>query len=320
VDIYYNKPKLKPAYVDLVNDIITELEKGVLPWNQTWKSIMPISFSSGEPYIGINILALLMFAAKRGFASPYWLTQHFASQQGGRIKKEEISKSAHVIQAKWELRKRRSEKGRQYIKAWLMMKTTKVYNLEQTQGITDSETVDQLLLWGTNETAQNILDNYEDMPAIKHDYAKACYRPYDDVLYVPKRAQFKTTDEYYSTIFHELIHSTGHPKRLKRSLFLSAAKNFNEEYSKEELVAELGAAFLCGHCGITYSTIKDSSSYIASWLKELKDDRTLLFTAASQAQKAVLYILNKKPDSEEVEHYESDKFKGIEFYKEILWV
>lgn len=319
MEIYYKEPILKPAYEDILNQIIKDLEQGTLPWRKSWNVGLPISFRTNKSYTGVNIISLLMFADKNGFKSPYWLSDNYARKKGGRIKKSEISNNTFIIQAKWEIRKKRSEKGKYYLKSWLMMKTSKIYNLDQTEGITSNIPVNQLSLWGLSGSAENIIENCNNKPKIIHDYANAYYSPVEDCIAIPRKSQFLSNEEYYSTYFHELVHSTGHPKRLNRSLFLKAIRNYDVDYAKEELVAELGAAFLCYHAEIINKTRKESSSYINSWLQALKNDRTLLFTASSQAQKAVNYVFNKRPDKDEVEKYETENLKNIEFNKDVKW-
>lgn len=123
---------------------------------------------------------------------------------------------------------------------------------------------------------------------------KAYYHPLQDIVNVPPLKDFPNPAEHYSTLFHEMVHSTGHKNRLNREGIKGLASFGSETYSKEELIAELGASMLCGVAGIDNDTIENSASYIQSWLKALKNDKTLIVSAAQQAQKAVDYILNEK--------------------------
>lgn len=132
---------------------------------------------------------------------------------------------------------------------------------------------------------------YRNRPEIIYDNARAFYNPARDIIGMPRFEQFSSPEEYYATLFHELIHSTGHEARLNRYSFSARVRFGDDRYAKEELVAELGAAFLCCECGFFPQTQKNSAAYIASWLKGLEDHPTLLFWAASNAQKAVQYML-----------------------------
>jgi antirestriction protein ArdC len=138
-----------------------------------------------------------------------------------------------------------------------------------------------------------------NMPLIQHMGNRAMYNPRSDTVTLPMQTAFQSPDEYYSTAFHELTHSTMHEDRLNRKVTGQVHTFGDEEYSKEELVAEMGAAFLCGFAGIENTTIENSAAYIQGWLKSLKNDKTLLISAASLAQKASDYILNRKGGEED---------------------
>lgn len=142
------------------------------------------------------------------------------------------------------------------------------------------------------EEAEKVVNNYNNKPLIKiHSSNRAYYSPVKDLVVVPKKEQFQSINEYYLVFFHELAHSTGHIKRLSRKDLYSSGFG-SEEYSREELVAELAAAMLAGTCGIeTESTIENNAAYINSWLRVLKNDVRLVVKASSQAQKAADYIL-----------------------------
>ena len=127
-------------------------------------------------------------------------------------------------------------------------------------------------------------------PAIVHKQARAFYRADKDLINMPRAQLFETNDAYYATLFHELVHSTAHVSRLGRIDNTKSVSFSSQIYSREELVAEMGSAFLCGSCGIVDQTIENSSAYIGAWIKRLKDDKTLIVKAAAQAQKATDYI------------------------------
>ena len=141
-----------------------------------------------------------------------------------------------------------------------------------------------------------LVANMPQRPVIKHGMAMASYSPVSDVVNMPDRVRFKSEDHYYTTLFHELVHATGHEKRLKRASIMERNGYGSNPYAKEELIAEMGGAFLCGHAGIVDRTIDSSAAYLEGWLKQLKEDKTLIVHAAAQAQKAADFILGHKPE------------------------
>jgi antirestriction protein ArdC len=143
------------------------------------------------------------------------------------------------------------------------------------------------------ERAEQIMAGMPHKPDIRHGGNEACYSPMLDYVKLPEPSAFQSPEEYYATAYHELVHSTGHASRVGRKGILEPSFFGSHEYSKEELVAEMGAAFLCGVAGIEQRTIENSASYISGWLKALKNDRKLLVMAAAQAQHAVDYILSR---------------------------
>ncbi|GAH62731.1 unnamed protein product, partial [marine sediment metagenome] len=153
-----------------------------------------------------------------------------------------------------------------------------------------------------SKECEDILQNLENFPAIEEGGSVAAYNPVLDALRIPSKRDFKDREKYYSSIFHELIHSTGHETRLNRKD--SKGNGFGDErYSKEELVAEIGASFLCAQCGIENKTIDNSAAYIQGWLKRLNNDKTLIISASAQAQKAVDYILGTKENEKNKKVY-----------------
>ena len=170
-----------------------------------------------------------------------------------------------------------------------------MFHIDQCEGIAAKHQIDSPRPSGAeaNEAAQQIVDGYVDRSGItlKHEEGdRAFYRPSSDMVVVPEISQFKSTAEYYSTLFHELTHSTGHASRLDR--LVKAAFFGTESYSKEELVAEIGAATLVNHVGLeTVSSLRNSAAYIQNWLKVLKDDKRFIVSAAGKAEKAVQLIL-----------------------------
>lgn len=149
------------------------------------------------------------------------------------------------------------------------------------------------------QEAEKIIKGYKDAPKIVHDNPnEAYYNAEKDLINVPEKGFFNSIYEYYSTLFHEIIHSTGHPKRLNRFKEDEESVFAADSYSLEELVAEIGAAMLCQHAGIAEKTIKNSTAYIQSWLKVLQNNKKMIFTAAGGAQKAVDYVLGIQTEEE----------------------
>ena len=147
---------------------------------------------------------------------------------------------------------------------------------------------------------ERIVTEMPNPPVIEHVRQQAYYAPIQDVLNMPPRYLFESAESYYSTLFHELTHSTGHESRLNRPTLTDLCPFGSTNYSKEELVAEMGATFLCGHTGIANTTVENSAAYIGSWLSRLRDDVTLVVHAAAQAQKAVDFILGSPPQDTEL--------------------
>ena len=142
-------------------------------------------------------------------------------------------------------------------------------------------------------TCESVVANMPECPVIKHKEQKAYYSPSQDLVNMPKKKSFKSDNSYYSTLFHELVHSTGHEKRLNRQTLVNNAKFGSETYSLEELVAEIGTCYLQSLTGIT-SEFEQSSAYIQGWLQKLKNDKRFIFIASNQAQKAIDFMLNIK--------------------------
>jgi antirestriction protein ArdC len=279
----------------LVTDRICELlEKGVVPWQRPWKSseALPKNLLSKREYRGLNVFLLNSLC----YPSPYFLTFKQAQEMGAHIRKGE--KSCPVIFWKW-LEKENAETGE--IEEIPFLRYYSVFNVAQCDGLP----ADKIPIAETPErpfnvisTAQAIVANMPRKPAIQHRETRAYYRPSADLVNMPQPGLFNSDEGYYATLFHELVHSTGHQSRLNRS-GVTELNNFgSHSYSKEELCAEMGAAFLCSHAGIIERTLENSAAYIDGWLQRLCDDRKLVVLAAAQAQKASDFILDRSFTSE----------------------
>lgn len=286
---------------DIINQRITDLlEQGTIPWHKPWNagSNYPKNLISKKEYRGINIFIL----ASSPYSSPYWMTFKQVQDKGGHVLKGE--KSMPVIFWKWL---DRNEEGvttmNTFSKAKIpMLRYYNVFNLDQTEGIVSPDPEESNHDHQPLKLPEEVFRNMPLRPELKFGGNRAYYSPSFDTVTLPHLSTFNTPEEYYSTLFHEITHATGHQSRLARKSILEPSYFGSHEYSKEELVAEMGAAFLSGHCGTENVTIENSAAYIQGWLKALKNDKTLLIHAAAQAQKAADFILNRKGgESEESE-------------------
>ena len=146
------------------------------------------------------------------------------------------------------------------------------------------------------ERCAQLVDAMPNRPTILHGHQRAFYKPATDTLHLPSPACFQSPEAYYATVFHELVHSVGHRSRLNRATLTDLCLFGDPTYAKEELVAEMGAAYLCGVCSIANTTLANSAAYLQSWMQVLRQDPTMLVHAAAQAQKAADYIQNLHPD------------------------
>ena len=279
---------------EIINSRIMELlEQGTIPWKKPWNAPgnYPKNLISKKPYKGVNVLML----ACSPYTSPWWLTFKQVQEKGGHVIKG--NKATPVIFWKW-LDKQDAEEGETTAGKIPLLKYYNVFNLDQTEGITAPEPEAPPKQFEPVTRAEEVIANMPLKPDIRHGGDRACYSPSLDYIRMPNQDTFDSIEEYYNTCFHELSHATGHANRLGRKSLQEPTYFGSHEYSKEELVAEMGAAFLCGICGIAQQTIANSAAYIASWLKALKDDKTLLIQAAAAAQKSTDYILAIPPASE----------------------
>ena len=277
------------VYEMITDRLIKEIEKsGKLPWRMPWNGQVGAwgahkNLASGKAYTGINAI----MTATAGFSSPYWLTLKQANQLGGKVKAG--SKGTPIVfVTKTEKETEAGEK-----QAFTLMRYYTVFNLDQVEGIAAPETEKTAPGFSPIQACEEVLKATQVRCEIRHAENSAYYSPRLDFINMPKKENFGIPAEYYSTLFHELGHATGHPTRLNRTSLEKVAGFGSHEYSKEELVAEMTAAFLCGHVGIDNHTLGNSAAYLQSWIKVLKGDSKLLISAASQAQKAADYILNR---------------------------
>ena len=281
---------------DVINSRIMELlEQGTIPWRKPWnaQTNYPKNLISGKKYQGVNVFML----ACSEFSSPYWMTYKQCQDKGGHVIKG--SKSCPVIFWKWLDRSTEPAEGENSTNGkYGMLRFYSVFNLAQTEGITPPPAEETHNIFDPITRAEEIIAAMPLKPDIRYGGGRAYYSPILDYVQLSHQHTFDTIEHYYNTLFHELAHATGHANRLARKGVTETSYFGSHEYSKEELVAEMGAAFLCGHAGIE-NTIENSAAYIQGWLKALKNDRTLLVHAAAAAQKASDFILNITPTTEE---------------------
>lgn len=274
------------VYEIVTSKMIEKLNQGVAPWRQPWKpGLDAMNWFTGKPYRGINRL----------LTEPggEYATYNQIVQAGGRIKPAESKKYTIVVFYK-DYEKEDEESGE--TKKIPVLKYYRVYEINtQCEGltskrppVTEDTTLDPI------DRAEQLIKNFADAPEITFKTGKAVYHPFFDRVSVPPLRDYTSAEEYYCTLFHELVHSTGHKDRLNRDMSGSFG---DKKYAKEELIAEIGAAMLCGVAGIEQPILDNSAAYIQSWLKALRNDSRLVVTAANAAQKAADYIQNIKPST-----------------------
>lgn len=282
---------MKKSVAEIITQqIIDCLEEGNIPWRKPWngEANAPKNLITGKPYRGINAFLL----ACTGFSSPYYLT--FKQVQDKRDQVKEGARSFPVVfwsSISAEDRETGDEKSIPFMRYY------RVFNVEQTTlPVPELPQVERNFT--AIEEAERIIDAMPMRPEIRTGEAKAYYVPAYDYINMPRKKLFHGDAEYYSTLFHELGHSTGHSSRLARKGVMESSYYGSHEYSKEELVAEMTAAFLCGECGIASQTISNSAAYVRGWIKALKnkDNKNLVIAAASAAQKAYDYFLDRRPE------------------------
>lgn len=278
---------MRDIYAEVTDRIIARLEAGEIPWECGWDrdGRLPMNLVSGRSYQGINTMILWSMRS----ASPFWLTFKQAQELGGTVKNGE--KAAPVVF--WKFLDRNDEDGKQ-VKIPMLRKYS-VFNLTQCEGIPESKLPESIPLRDHSpiEAAEGIIAGYSGKPEIIHGFNRASYAPSLDRIELPEPGRFHSPENYYKTLFHELIHSTGSETRLDRNLSTDKA---TEKYGREELIAEMGAAFLCATCGILPAVEQRSAAYLQGWIEILKADSRALIVAGGAAQKAANLIRGIVPE------------------------
>jgi antirestriction protein ArdC len=288
----------------ITQEIIAELERGVMPWSQPWGDGMPPVMPrrhSDQRYRGVNILILWSKAHARGYKSAYWMTFQQALQYKACVRKGE--RGTQIVFANRVNRTEQDEHGDDVDRSFSFLKSYTVFNAEQIDGLpakfappaAPPSVIAEAIDW-TAYTTQAAW--FENIPAsVAHDGGhRAYYMPSEDRIRLPAQAEFRSAEGYFCTRAHETVHWTKHEHRLARDF---AAKRFGDEgYAMEELTAELGAAFCMAEIGLAPAIREDHAPYIANWLKALKNDAKALLTAASKASDALEYLCQFQPVDE----------------------
>jgi antirestriction protein ArdC len=282
------------VYSRITSQMVETLEQGVRPWLKPWNAeqaagriTQPLRFN-GQPYSGINILSLWISAAAQGFAAPIWMTFRQAIELNGHVRKGE--KGSVVVYTNAITRTERDEETGEDVEHEIpYLKGYTVFNIEQIDGLPDhyyAKAAPKLNPEARIDRAENFFAACK--PIIRHGGNRAYYAQETDYVQMPPFGSFRDAESYYSTLAHEMTHWTKHPARLARDF---GRKQWGDEgYAQEELVAELGAAFLCADLELTNEPREESASYIANWLEALKNDTRFIFKAAAHAQRAVDYL------------------------------
>jgi len=287
---------MNKIYEEVTDQIIAMLEQGQIPWRKPWAGTEAgaISYNTGKPYSLLNQILLQVPGE--------YITFNQCKEKGGSVKKGAKGKRVYFWKLYRKTETETDENGNEVevTKTIPVLKSFTVFNIEDCEGITPKwqdklpEVPAQPI-----EEAERVLTDYVTREGITLENqlisGKAYYSPAFDKIVTPRIDQFESSAEYYSTAFHEAVHSTGHPKRLNRLTTGKSAAFGGEDYSKEELCAEIGSACILHRMGIdTPESFRNSAAYVQGWLRALKDDKQLIIGAASRAEKAVAYIMNEE--------------------------
>jgi antirestriction protein ArdC len=285
-------------YARVTDEIVAQLEAGTRPWMQPWHGThaagnvsRPLRFNA-VPYRGINVILLWLAAVRQRFTCPLWMTYRQAAELGGQVRRGE--KGSLVVYASSFTRREAGENGEELEYDVPFLKSYSVFNAEQIDGL-------PARYYAQAEPTVQPLERIERAERffaaagadIRHGGQAAYYSPAADFVQMPAFNSFHCAESYYATLAHEVTHWTRHPSRLARQF--GRQRWGDEGYSMEELVAEMGAAFLSADLGLTPEVRQDHAAYIASWLKVLKHDKRAVFAAAAHAQRAADYLHQLQP-------------------------
>lgn len=317
------RPERPDLYQQVTDKIIAAIERGTLPWRKPWQtdrsrmaqgSVMPLNGTTGNFYSGVNVLLLWLSACDQGFSANRWLTYLQAEAAGGHVRAGEKATLAVVFKP-WEKdakdadgRQLFDDEGNALKERVPMLKPLYLFNICQCDGLPD-DVVGALPADTPGEDDPQVDERIQTQVStmvedcgvhLQHVYQnRAFYTPSHDLIVLPEVRQFKTEADYWSTLLHELVHSTGHATRLNREgITSSSRKRGDPVYAFEELVAELGSAFLCARIGVAGDV--QHENYLEGWLKIMKEDKRALFRASSQARQATEFLLMPAAETETV--------------------
>jgi len=282
--------EMTDLYTSVTDRIVAALEAGTPPWIRPWSGAdadpFPMNAASRRAYRGVNVLLLNLQAALGGFTNNRWMTYRQAQAAGAQVRKGEHG-TPIIFFSPRPVEREAQIPDDTHAKVVPFMRTFTVFNVAQIDDLPEALAAPSMRepSWSAIDAAEHVLIRSE--AEIHHGGCRAFYVPSSDRIQLPMRDAFASADDYYATALHELTHWTGHPSRCARDL---KPRQQLDAYAFEELVAEMGAAFLCAHCGIPGRL--EHASYIDHWLSALKSDKRLIFTAASKAQAASDYVLS----------------------------
>ena len=292
----------KDVYSRVTDRIIADLEKGVRPWMKPWnaenaagKITRPLRHN-GEAYSGINILMLWASSIEQGFTSPFWMTFKQAQEFGAHVRKGE--KGSLIVYANKITVKDANAEGEDESREIPYLKGYTVFNVDQIDGLPERYHVKPEPRFTPVQRIEHA-ETFFASTRIETRYrgGRAYYALEPDYIQMPPIEAFQDAESFYATLAHETIHATRHGSRLDRDMGRKAWGD--EGYAREELVAELGAAFLCADLELTPEVREDHAAYIASWLEVLKGDKRAIFSAAAHAQRAADFLHGLQPKREE---------------------
>lgn len=285
-------------YTRVTDAILADLDRKVRPWTRPWSAdhlagriSRPLRHNL-EPYNGINVVLLWTEACAKGFSAPIWMTFRQALELGGHVRKGEHGST--VVYANKLVRTEVGDDGQDVERQIPFLKAYTVFNVDQVEGLpADFYAIAAPQLEPTQriDRAEAFFANLK--ADIRHGGNQAYYMVGEDRVRMPPFESFADPEAYYATLAHECTHWTRHPSRLDRDF---GRKRWGDEgYAREELVAELGAAFLCADLGLELEPREDHAAYLASWLKVLQHDKRFIFTAAAHAQRAADFLAGMQP-------------------------
>lgn len=293
-----HKPDL---YQEITDRIIKCLEEGTVPWLKPWHNpecslALPRNAVSGRLYSGVNILLLWVASAEHGYKQSKWITAMAANKLGGHVRKDE--KATTVVNYNPIDREKCDDEGNPILdedgnpemEHFAVLKRHPLFNIEQCEGLpssmyeavpaknTEADTVPYALFAEIRQMIKGMDLEVKVIPS-----SRAFYRPSEDKVVMPEMKQFDSEARFYGTLLHEMTHATGHQKRLNREGVASGKAKFgNKIYAFEELIAEMGGAFVCAHLG--FNEVPQNAAYIESWIKVLKEDKRAIFRASGFAR------------------------------------